>query len=83
MTQPPPTTIEMRDFERRLHIVEHTYPAWSIRRRARDWIALRITQTPAEQTTAGVRHFIIEPSLDALVAALDEQLLITQVPDAA
>ncbi|MFB4280896.1 hypothetical protein ACBJ59_36790 [Nonomuraea sp. MTCD27] len=83
MLPPTPITAQMRDFERRLRMLEHMHPAWTIRRRPHTWIAVRITPPNAEQAAAGMRQFLIEPNLDALVAALAGQLLIAQTPDAA
>ena len=70
----------MRDFEQRLHILEHTYPAWSNRRRPHAWIAIRVTAAGSDQPAA--RDILIEPDLDALVSALSQQLLVEQEPEA-
>jgi hypothetical protein len=77
------TMIEaMRDFEQKLHILEHTYPAWSIRRRPGSWIAVRVTHPTQQQSEVGARHFLVEPTLDSLVRAMDDQLHLDQEPEA-
>lgn len=65
------------EFDRRLTAIQHTYPAWNIRRRPNNmWIATRTTPPTPAQTAAGLHHHIVQPGLDALTAVLSEQLLI-------
>lgn len=68
----------MKRYERKLAFLEHTFPAWSIRRRPDSWIAVRVCPPSPAQLKAGLLTFIKRPTLDALVAALSQQLLIAQ-----
>lgn len=61
-----------------LRILEQTYPGWDIRQRGSMWSAVRLTAPTAEQATAGLHQFIVQPTLEALSAVLAQQLAIAQ-----
>lgn len=42
------------------------------------WSAVRLTAPTAEQATAGLHQFIVQPTLEALSAVLAQQLAIAQ-----
>lgn len=65
--------------DQRLAVIEQTYPAWRIRKRPNNmWIATRVSAPSASQAAAGFQQCILQPGLDALAAALGEQLYIAQ-----
>lgn len=76
----PSLTTTLNDFDRKLAAIRHTYPAWNVRRRAGGtWIAVRITPPTQVQLEAGLQHFVARDSLDDLIEALGDQLLIAQI----
>jgi hypothetical protein len=65
--------------DQRLAVIEQTYPAWRIRKRPNDmWTATRVRAPSATQASAGFQQCILQPGLDALAAALGQQLYIAQ-----
>ncbi|MEO3875481.1 hypothetical protein ABGB18_42440 [Nonomuraea sp. B12E4] len=77
MTMPSPLPQQaLREFDRRLAIIHHTYPAWSVRRRPNNtWIAVRAAELTPAQIEAGAQHFIVRRSLDELVEAMGDELI--------
>lgn len=72
------------DLDRKLSAIHHTYPAWSIRQRTdHTWVAIHSTTPTPARLRAGMQHFIVHRSLDDLVTALSQQLLIAQLTRAA
>lgn len=65
--------------EQMLTVLEQTYPAYDIQRRAAGmWSAVRAVAPSMAQMEAGLHRYIVQPSGEALAAVLARQLEISQ-----
>ena len=80
MTTPQPAQSRTQSLtERLLTVLEQTYPAYDIRRRASGmWSAVRNVPPSITQMEARLHRYIVQPSGEALAAVLARQLEISQ-----